>query len=889
MGQPWRTVRIDMRTAFSPFHPLPFTMLMMLPTAIAFAESSAVSVTVNPSAYTIVAGASKTFWASVSKISPKTVTWSVNGVTGGNATVGKISDSGQYTAPALPPAPNVVKIRATSTAMPTVRGEAVVTVNNPVPSLSSVTPNLVNVGSFSIRLSGKNFVPGSKVLIGDKPVATFFVSATELKATATETSPRETEVAVANPDPGGKISNKRGFRIAPPVTISVTPEKVTLRLGVTRQFRASAGNTLDRTVTWYVNGIKGGNTLYGTIDEAGLYTPPVMLPPSPAALSAVPANTSTAAGPVVNVKAVSNADPKASDTAVVTLQNAIPVITSANPGKLVAGSQVQLAISGTGFAAGAQVLLGSTPLTVHSLSPTAIVASGKAGPGFGGMISVSLRNPDPGAANSNAMVLSVGPARQVMTAQAAARFLERTTWGPTPDSIQHLQETGIPAFLQEQFAAPISELPEPIAESTSIGPAQRAFYLNAMTGQDQLRQRVAFALSQILVVSGVKTPQSNQLVPYMRMLSQNAFGNYFTLLRQVTLSPTMGRFLDMVNNRKETKGVEPNENYARELLQLFTLGLEQLNRDGTPKLDPATGKPIPTYSEADVKQFARAFTGWTYPTRPGETPRFPNPTYYAAPMIAFEEQHDATQKTLLLGDVIPPGRTASEEVDLVIDNLRKNPNVAPFVAIRLIQRLVMGNPSGAYISRVASVFEATGGDLWQTTKAIVTDPEADSPQAYQGKLREPVLFILSYLRGMNAAVTTDNNLNGYARNMGEDLWFAPSVFNYFSPFYRVNGQVAPEFQISTPSVALNRVNFIYRASRNGLGASVQIDLAELERLAFDPPSLVEALNQALMHGSMSAAMKSSILTALSATSDTRVRARNAAYLAGSASQFQVEP
>jgi uncharacterized protein (DUF1800 family) len=866
-----------------------FTLLMALSAASASAGPPVVSVTVNPSAYTLVAGASKTFSASVANLSPKTVIWSVNGITGGNATVGKISDGGQYVAPALPPVPNVVKIRATSTASPTVSGEAAVTVNNPVPSLSAVTPNLVNIGTFTIQLVGKNFVPGSKVLIGDKPVATFFVSGTELKATATDTNPRDTDVGVANPDPGGTVSNKRSFRIVPPVTVSVTPDKVTLRLGVPRQFRASVGNSLDRTVTWFVNGIKGGNALYGTIDETGLYTPPAILPPSPITTSTTsPVNTATT-GPTVNIKALSNADPKASDVSVVTLLNAIPLITGANPGKLVTGSQVQLVLTGTGFAPGAQVLLGSTTLTVNSFSPTTIVASGKAGAGFGGMLSVSLRNPDPGAANSNAMILTVGPAQQVMTAQAAARFLERTTWGPTPESIQHLQQVGIPAFLQEQFSAPISDLPEPIAETTSISPAQRAFYLNAMTGQDQLRQRVGFALSQIMVVSGVKTPQSHQLVPYMRMLNQNAFGNYFTLLRQVTLSPTMGRFLDMVNNRKETKGVEPNENYARELLQLFTLGLVQLNLDGTSKLDPATGKPLPTYTEADVKQFARAFTGWTYPTRPGETPRFPNPAYYAAPMIAFEEQHDTTQKTLLLGEVIPPGLTASEEIDMVINNLRKNPNVAPFVAIRLIQRLVMGNPSGAYINRVASVFQSTGGDLWQTTKAIVTDPEADSPQAYQGKLREPVLFILSFLRNMNAAVTTDHNLNGYARNMGQDLWFAPSVFNYFSPFYRVNGQVAPEFQISTPSFALNRVNFIYRASRNGIGAAVQIDLAELERLAFDPPSLVEALNQALMHGSMSAAMKTSILTALNATTDVRIRARNAAYLVGSASQFQVEP
>ncbi|MBL8222469.1 MAG: DUF1800 domain-containing protein, partial [Bryobacterales bacterium] len=509
--------------------------------------------------------------------------------------------------------------------------------------------------------------------------------------------------------------------------------------------------------------------------------------------------------------------------------------------------------------------------------------------GIGGVTTVSVRNPDPGTVSSNAVVVPVRVANPQMTPEAAARFLQRTSWGPSPESIAQLQQKGIATWLNEQRTAPISPLPEPVADSNSISPAQRAFYMNAMNGSDQLRQRMAFALSQILVVSGVKTGSSHQLVPYMRLMNQHAFGNYYTLLKEVTLSPTMGRFLDMVNNVKANpaKGLEPNENYGRELLQLFTVGLNLLNMDGTNKLD-SSNRPIPAYSEENVKHFARALTGWTYPTKPGATPRPINPSYYVGQMIAHDENHDKTQKTLLNGYIIPAGRTAPEEVDMVIENLRQHPNVPPFVALRLIQRLVMGQPSPAYVQRVATRFQQTGGDLWETVKAIVTDTEADSVNISQGKLREPVLFVLSFLRALDAEVTGEHSLNSYSNNMGQNLWFAPSVFNYFSPFFRANGVVAPEFQINTPSVALNRVNFIYRASRNSLGSTVAVDLVQLEQLASDPAALVEALNQALLHGAMTPAMRTSILTAVNATTDLRTRARNAAYLVGSSSQYQVE-
>jgi len=321
---------------------------------------------------------------------------------------------------------------------------------------------------------------------------------------------------------------------------------------------------------------------------------------------------------------------------------------------------------------------------------------------------------------------------------------------------------------------------------------------------------------------------------------------------------------------------------------LLSIGLVELNMDGSSRRD-AFGNTIPPYTEETIKNFSRALTGWTYPTRPGEAPRFPNPSYYNGRMIPFEQHHDTAQKSLLMGEIVPPGRTAAEDVDAVINNIARHPNVAPFVSLRLIQRLVMGNPSPGYIQRVATVFQGTRGDLWQTVRAILTDPETDAPAVNQGKLQEPVLFILSLLRGLNATVGIEHPLNSQANSMGQNLWFAPSVFNYFSPFFRVNGIVSPEFQITTPSVSLNRVNFVYRATRNSLSSTVQIDAAHFERLAENPAVLLDALNQALLGGGMSAEMRNSILAALNAATDLRTRARNGLYLVSSASQYQVEP
>ena len=361
------------------------------------------------------------------------------------------------------------------------------------------------------------------------------------------------------------------------------------------------------------------------------------------------------------------------------------------------------------------------------------------------------------------------PGTASLSARAAARFLDQATWGPTPASIVELQQMGIADWLNTQFALNTSDLPDqPILNSAGtsnndLTPVQAAFFQNAVTGQDQLRQRVAFVLSQIWVVSATSgVPAAYAYPPYWRIFRDNAFGNYRDLIKAVTLNPAMGRYLNMANNVKgnPAKGTAANENYGRELLQLFTLGLTQLNPNGSPVLDQ-NNNPVPTYTQAEVTNMAKVVTGWTYPTAPGATAKATNPEYFIGQMFAVEAEHDTTAKTIFGNVQIPAGQTAEADLDSLLNALMAQPTMAPFVSEQLIQHLVTSNPSAAYIQRVAKVFADDGqgvtGNLQAVITAILLDPEAragDNPNATvssnYGHLREPILFMANILRGLNA-------------------------------------------------------------------------------------------------------------------------------------------
>jgi uncharacterized protein (DUF1800 family) len=499
------------------------------------------------------------------------------------------------------------------------------------------------------------------------------------------------------------------------------------------------------------------------------------------------------------------------------------------------------------------------------------------------------------------------------------RFLEQATWGPTPELIEHVRQVGFEQFLDEQFNAPMSSYPTlpPVltTRDTTACPngstcqrdnytmylLQKQFFLNALYGPDQLRQRVAFALHQIIVVSGVEINLPFWMAPYLQVLDRNAFGNYRTLLFDITVNPAMGNYLDVTNNTR----TRPNENYAREILQLFSIGTFKLNPDGTQQLDD-TGQPIPTYGQDEVNNFSRVFTGWVRAAAPG-----PGMLNYISPMVTNENNHDVGAKTLLNGQVLPAGQNTRTDTNAALDNIMNDPSIGPYISKQLIQHLVTSNPSAAYVARVVSAFngETTGerGDMKAVIRAILLDPEARGgvkTEPGYGRLRHPIQFLANILRAFNArsrdlGTESDGVLAGITTAMGMDLFRPPSVFSYFSPFTGVpggGGLRGPEFGILSTSTALARANQLNTLVFTGVNTSANapngtaLDLAPLQALAGNPAALVDALDVLLLHGTMSSEMRGSIVAAVNAVAATNTlkRARTAVYLVVTSSQYQVQ-
>lgn len=556
-----------------------------------------------------------------------------------------------------------------------------------------------------------------------------------------------------------------------------------------------------------------------------------------------------------------------------------------------------LVVSGQNFVSGAVVSFGGTFLPTTFVSSKQLTATGTATAAQTGTVQITVINPDPGSATSNPFALEVGTPANELTPTAAARLLEQSTWGVNPLSLSHVQAVGMQAFLNEQFAMAPSSYPAPGAND-DMSVVQKRFFTNALTGQDQLRQRVAWGLSQIMVASAVKINNPSAFVLWQNMFQNDAFGNFSTLLTDVTLSPVMGHYLDMVNNDKPSNGVDPNENYAREVLQLFSIGLEELNPDGTKQLD-SSGNSIPTYDQTAILGFAHTFTGWTYPTKPGATARFGNPEYYGGPMIPFDAHHDTGAKILLNGVTLPAGGTTQADMTAALQNIFNHPNVGPFISKQLIERLVSSNPSPDYVGRVAAVFADNGsgvrGDLKAVVTAILLDPEArrgDDPaqaQPSDGHLKEPVLFITNLLRGMNG--TSDgSNLADVASDMKQPPFFSPTVFNFYHPDHVIEGTtlIGPEFEIFNTSTTISRINFVNTLVYGQLNNTTTVDISGYVPLAATPDQLVSAVAAVMLHGQVSDDMRNTLVTTLTGITDNTRRTKAAFYLIGSSSQFQVE-
>src|SRR5580698_1889749 len=495
---------------------------------------------------------------------------------------------------------------------------------------------------------------------------------------------------------------------------------------------------------------------------------------------------------------------------------------------------------------------------------------------------------------------------QQMSASAAARFLDQATWGPTPGSIAQLQQMGMGNWLNAQFALNTSNIPDqPQLDSTGepnrdMHPVQAAFFQNTVTGQDQLRQRVAFALNQMWVVSFTRVPIAYAFPPYWRIFRDHAFGNYRDLIQAVTLSPAMGRYLNVANNNKANpaKNTSANENYARELMQLFTLGLTQLNPNGTPLLDQ-NNNPIPTYDQDVVTNMAKVLTGWTYPTAPGARQKNNNPEYFFGQMFAVESEHDTTAKTIFSNITIPAGQTAELDLNSLLDALMAQPTMAPFVSEQLIQHLVTSNPSPQYIARVSSVFHNDGngvtGDLQAVITAILTDPEARagddeivSANPTFGHMREPVLFMPNLLRGLNGTLTANSAIYNNTSQLGETLFNAPSVFSYFSPQYRVQGGLlAPEFQIYTTQTAVDRADIVNSILYGTIDKATTVNLTPFVEQAGSAASLLSYIGTVFLHGSMSPALVEEATDAMDAASTPTAKAQAALYVVLTSGEYQI--
>lgn len=490
------------------------------------------------------------------------------------------------------------------------------------------------------------------------------------------------------------------------------------------------------------------------------------------------------------------------------------------------------------------------------------------------------------------MLLGGSTGTTSITPQDASRFLAHASFGPTDQSIAAVAASGQAAWIETQFAAPQTLHRDYMVQYNatlkngavvSAMDFQGSFWKQAITGDDQLRQRMAFALSQIFVISTVDTNLYHHplgVADYYDKLGQYAFGNYRDLLQMVALHPMMGTYLSHLRNQKEGTYRVPDENFAREIMQLMSIGLYQLNQDGSQKLS-SSGKPIETYTHDDIAGLAKVFTGWSWAGPDQSVNRFFGVTIDPArdytPMQIYPDYHSGSTKSFL--GVTVSGNNAPNELKIALDTLFNHPNVGPFIGRELIQRLVSSNPSPAYISRVAAAFANNGsgvrGDMKAVIRAVLLDPEALDAST-QKKLREPVLRLANWMRafkgksssGFFPAWPTDDPSTG----LGQSALRSPSVFNFYRPNYTppnstlaAADKVAPEMQITSGPSTIGYLNFMQDAIPLGVGKDFDVKpdyTAELA-LILQPDQLVDRINLLLLNGGMSTALRSAIIAAVS--------------------------
>jgi uncharacterized protein (DUF1800 family) len=846
-----------------------------------------------------------------SKVTGSPMNFWVNGVQGGDATVGTVDANGLYTAPAIVPTSNSVTITSLATNFPgDTPGSVTVNVLNPIPIINSVTPSSFSEGTSMITISGSQFVYGAQIVWNGVSVPTTFVSNTELAAPIAAPNPGTYPLMINNPDPGSANSAVVSEVVGPGQVVLTLQTNAGTSVRVTNSL--NIGLTITGTnntgVNWTINGIAGGNTQIGTIvanaDGSVTYTAPAVVPS--------PNN-------VVQLTAVSVDNPAVSISQNISVMNPIPILVSGTPMAFDAGPAT-VVLTGSNFINGAQILVNGSPVTTTFNSGGQL--TGSFTPTVPGNLDLQVLNPSPGPATSTDLIAQVNgtPPVPLVTPEDASRFLAQATFGATDGDIRNLSLIGYTAWLNEQFSAPATQH-EPAVEQALIvnnppcnagdvkcnaalfvqndtddNYLEQSFWQQALTGNDQLRQRVKYALTEMMVISSQDFAVGEMprgMANYYDVLGADAFGNFRQLLEDVTLNPMMGQYLSVMGNDKGDATRDPDENYAREVMQLFTIGLYQLNPDGTQKLDP-TGQPIPTYSNLDVMGLAKVFTGfsWNIPGDQSNT-AWSNCCAYVGTgfgedilaMQSFPNHHSTDEKDFL-GVTIPTQSNPDPVGDLKIalDTLFNHPNLPPFVCKQLIQHLVTSNPSPAYVGRVAAVFQDNGmgvrGDMKAVLQAILLDDEARNSAAASsnpqyGKVREPLIRYTEWARAFtaqsrNAAFnlgSTEDPIYG----LGEMSLRSPSVFNWFAPGYVPPGTsieqanlVAPEMEMTDVSTVVGYLNYMQSAIGGNAttGPDVFSNYSTEIALATTPDQLVDRMNLLLMAGEMDATLRGQILSAV---------------------------
>jgi hypothetical protein len=912
--------------------------MLLLPGAL-----KAQTIAISPSYTTVGVNGTVQYSAKVTGLTTTSVTWSVNSVKGGSSAYGTITTGGLYTAPAKIPA-NGITITALGSDKKT-SATVYVAVEPAGPAITSISPSPIPTGNYSITVTGTGFVAGAMVRTPGVNLTTTFVNSTTLKTGGYQGTAGAVVFQVMNPGSLWGAGFTAQFAASgPPPPQTISPTTATVKLGATQQFTSS--------------GATGWSATAGSVSSTGLYTAPSSMPSSssvtvtvtgpggsasaavtlqvqnpqtisPAAVSlnlgatqqftsagattfAATYGTVTSAGmytaPTImsssGADAVTATGPNGTATATVTLIPPTPVITGVGTNGQLPLGIFTTTITGSGFGSTSVAALNGTAMGT-AYSSGALTVTGFVG--VSGPANITVSN---GSVTSPPFAVQVGVANAQVSAAAARRFLEQGAFGPTPSDAANVQTLGFQGWLNQQFNLGQVSNYTPITSSQGGMPAH--FLTNAVTNPDQLRQRVAFALSQIFVTSLQKLIWNSNMVLFQNMLLADAFTNYRQIMGDVTLSPAMGQYLDMANNAmaNTTEGTLANENYARELMQLFTIGTQMLNQDGSLQYD-SNNLAIPTYLQPTIGEFARVYTGWTYAPAAGQPVEWGAYITSNGPMVPYPPQHDSGSKQLLSYPsapltVSPANVTPLQDLNNALDNIFNHPNVGPFVGKQLIQHLVKSNPSAAYISRVATAFNNNGhgvrGDMQATISAVLLDPEArandagGNDQVSDGHLQEPAVFIAGMVRAFGGQMTDQNYFEWDLVNLGQDLFNAPSVFNYYSPTYAVPGTslLGGEFEINTPNNALWRANVVrtlfsqWNTGVENYGPGTTVDVTAFVPLATTPATLVNALDLTLTHGTMPGGMKSAIVTAITADmSPALQKVEDACYLILTSSYYNV--